>query len=251
MEPGRGVWSAEYRRMTMRYPFTDAFDKQILLETMMGPNALRVSEEMASFLHLDEKMRVLDLGCGMGLSTTLLAKQYGCSLVAADLWISPTDNARRFEQLGILDRVVPLSLDATKDIPFAEDYFDVVFSVDSYHYYGNTPEMLPKLLRYLKPGGTFAVAVPGFAQELGGAIPPGMEPYWEDDMNFHTCAWWEELWKQADGFRVDLCREMDCFRQSWDEWLESSNPYAVKDRGMMEAGGYRYFNLVQIMGTKL
>ena len=48
---------------------------EFLKETMMGPNAMRVTEELASHLTITENMRVLDLGCGKGLSSLLLAKK--------------------------------------------------------------------------------------------------------------------------------------------------------------------------------
>ncbi|MCC5468314.1 hypothetical protein LMF89_23540 [Pelosinus sp. Bkl1] len=60
--------------------------------TMMGPNAMRVAEELASCLNVNENMRILDLGCGCGLSTLLLTPKYGAKVFAADLWISPTEN---------------------------------------------------------------------------------------------------------------------------------------------------------------
>ena len=90
------------------YSFTNQFiadhnNLEFLKANMMGPNAMRVSEELASHLNINEKMRVLDLGCGCGLSTLLLTKKYGASVFAADLWISPTENYGRFQSIGIAD----------------------------------------------------------------------------------------------------------------------------------------------------
>ena len=117
---------------------------------MMGPNAMRLSEEMASFLAVTKDMRIIDLGCGRGLSTLFLVKKYGATVYAADLWISPTENYERFQSVGIDDKAIPISVDATKGLPFANGYFDILFSIDSYHYYGNTEEMLPSLIPVVK-----------------------------------------------------------------------------------------------------
>jgi len=62
------------------YTFTDQFmsnDKNVefLKTNMMGPNAMRLSEEMTSYLNIEPDMRVLDLGCGRGLSTLYLVKK--------------------------------------------------------------------------------------------------------------------------------------------------------------------------------
>jgi UDP-N-acetylglucosamine:LPS N-acetylglucosamine transferase len=66
------------------YIFTNQFistqnNMEFLKATMMGPNAMRVAEELASCLNVNENMRILDLGCGGGLSTLLLTQKYSAS----------------------------------------------------------------------------------------------------------------------------------------------------------------------------
>jgi len=118
--------------------------------TLCVPNAMRLSEELSSHLNINENMRILDLGCGCGLSTLLLAEKYGASVFAADLWISPTENYERFQSIGIDDKAVPIFVDATKGLPFANGYFDLLFTVDAYHYFGDTVEMLASLISSVK-----------------------------------------------------------------------------------------------------
>lgn len=234
------------------YTFTDAFDRAVLLKTMMGPNAMRITEELASRLPIARGMRILDLGCGMGLSSILLAEKYGVTVFAADLWISPTDNDARFTALGLANSIIPLSVDATKGLPFAEGYFDMLVSVDAYHYFGATETMLGTLLPYVKKGGHIGIAVPGLQRDFpDGVIPEEMRPFWQPDMHFHSASWWRALWEKEPGIRLDTCREMDCLKQAWKEWLQSPNPYAQGDIAMMEAEGGKYFSLVQMTATVL
>ena len=237
------------------YTFTNRFisdqsNVEFLKANMMGPNAMRISEELASCLDIREDMRVLDLGCGCGLSTLLLIQKYGVTVFAADLWISPTENYERFQTVGIDDKTVPISVDATKGLPFANGYFDVLFSVDAYHYFGRTPEMLPSLIPYVKRGGYIAVAVPGWQRELENGVPEELKPFFSQDEaeTFHSVDWWRNLWSEAEGVEVTDCREMACCKLAWNEWLSSPNPYAVKDRGMLEAENGQYFNFVQLIG---
>ncbi len=177
--------------------FTDNYDKDFLLETMMGPNAMRITEELASFLPISPGMRILDLGCGMGISSILLAQKYDVNVFAADLWISPSDNAKRFANLGLDSKVFPFSVDATKEIPFAHEYFDMIISVDSYHYFGNNESMLPKLLPYVKEGGYVAIAVPGFIQDFSEKkLPEEVKPFWTPEWYFYSCPWWRALWEK-------------------------------------------------------
>ena len=88
---------------TNNFMASDA-NRRLAEAAMMGPNAMRLSEEMASFLEIQKGTRILDLGCGCGLSTLLLAKKYDATVFAADLWISPTENSRRFQDAGIADK---------------------------------------------------------------------------------------------------------------------------------------------------
>lgn len=236
----------------MKTPFTDKYDMNFLLDTMMGPNAMRVTEELASYLPLAPGMRILDLGCGKGISSILLAEKYNVTVFAADLWITPTENAERFASLGLDTKIIPISVDATKEIPFAYEYFDMIVSVDSYHYFGNNESMLPKLSPYVKKGGLIAVAVPGFTGDYTREnMPEELLPYWVPGWNFYSCDWWRKLWEKEPGIEITECRNMDSCEQAWKEWLKSPNPYAQGDIPMMEAGGWKYFSLVQMVGRKV
>jgi cyclopropane fatty-acyl-phospholipid synthase-like methyltransferase len=237
------------------YSFTDQFlsnEKNARFQsvTMMGPNAMRMSEEMASYLSLKPEMRVLDLGCGCGLSSLFLVQKYNVNVFAADLWIHPTDNFERFKSFGIEDRAVPISIDATKGLPFAYEYFDILFSVDAYHYFGDTSEMLPSLIPFVKKGGYIAIAIPGLKYEFGEKVPDAMKPYWENPeiaRTIRSLDWWRDLWQTTDGIEIESIREMACCKQAWDEWLVCPSPYAKEDIEMMEAESGKYFNLIQLI----
>ena len=236
------------------YTFTNQFmssptNLEFLKATMMGPNAMRVAEELASTLNINENMRILDLGCGSGLSTLLLTKKYGAKVFAADLWISPTENYERFKSIGIDEQAVPISVDATKGLPFANGYFDLLFSVDAYHYFGDTAEMLPSLIPFVKKGGIVAVAIPGLKYEFGKNIPAELQPFWNGEMarTLHSLEWWKELWERAEGVEMVDSREMACCREAWEEWLTGYHPVVAEDIKMMTAEGGKYFNMIQLI----
>jgi cyclopropane fatty-acyl-phospholipid synthase-like methyltransferase len=222
---------------------------EFLKTTMMGPNAMRLSEELSSYLDINENMRILDLGCGRGLSTLLLTEKYGASVFAADLWISPTENYERFKSVGIEDKAVPISVDATKGLPFANGYFDLLFTVDSYHYFGDTREMLPSLIPFVKKGGYIAVAIPGIKYEFGENVPDEMKPFWNDEVarTIHSLDWWKNLWEMEKGIEIIDIREMLCCDQSWDEWHTSNWEGIEEDIRMREAENGKYYNLIQMI----
>ncbi|MFB1115310.1 methyltransferase domain-containing protein [Dickeya dadantii] len=237
--------------MVINTSFTDGYDNAFLLDTMMGPNAMRITEEMATMLPISPGMRILDLGCGKGISSILLAKKYDVTVFAADLWISPTENAERFASLGVDSKIFPLLVDATKEIPFAHEYFDMIISVDAWQYFGSNDGMLTKLLPFVKKGGLIAVAVPGFIQDYSeGNLPEVVKPFWTPDWYFYSCSWWKALWEKESGIEITLLREMDSCQQAWDDFMECSLAQEMMVP-IMEAGAGEYFNIIQIVGRKV
>ncbi|MCL2531942.1 MAG: class I SAM-dependent methyltransferase, partial [Oscillospiraceae bacterium] len=150
-------------------------NRAFLNATMWGPNGIRQAEELASHFPITKGMRILDLGCGLGLSAVYLAQAHGAQVFATDLYADPTENHQRFESLDITNNVISMMLDATQPLPFAKGYFDVIFSVGAYNVFGDNEQMLPELIPYVKKGGYIAVAFPGLKYEFGNNVPPEMQ----------------------------------------------------------------------------
>ena len=228
---------------------TEKYDKAFLSENFMGPNAVRLIDEINQGVRLSSDMRILDLGCGTGLTSIFLAKEVRAQIFAVDLWISATDNFRRFQTTGTDGLAIPIHADATLGLPFADDYFDALVSIDSYHYYGNNDEFFEKKLKpFLKKGAPVAIAVPGTVIEHGGVIPVQLRPFLDEEgfATLHSMDWWTGILKKhLDDFSIG---EMECAERAWADWLASDNPYAKQDVEMMAAGNDKILNLIAITG---
>ena len=224
----------------------------LLQETMWGPNGIRQAEELASHFTITKDMKILDLGCGMGLSALYLVQAHGAKVFATDLFADPTENHERFQSLGIVDKIVPMILDATQPLPFAKRYFDVIFSVGAYNMFGDNEEMLPKLIPYVKKGGYIAVAFPGLKYEFGDNVPPEMQPFWEAP-DVARCVrgieWWKDLFSRAEGIEIITLSEMACHDIAWEEYIASIDPCGedkwTLDMKAAEAG--KYYNTIQLV----
>lgn len=198
-------------------------------------------------------MKILDLGCGKGLTSIFLAKELGVQVYATDLWITAAENFERFKKLGLEDRIIPIHANAL-DLPYAENYFDAVISVDSYHYFGNTPEFMDtKLAPYIKPNGIIALAFPGFKKDYHNNLPSELLISWgaEDLDTFHSCKWWHELLSQSQTINIESISELKCMEEAWQDWLECDEEHAINDRASMNAGAGKYMNLIAIKAKKL
>ena len=225
----------------------------LLQETMWGPNAIRQSEELASHFTITKDMRILDLGCGPGLSSLYLVQEYSAEVFATDLYMDPTENYKRFQSLGVADKIVPMMLDATQPLPFAKYYFDVVFSVGAYNIFGDNEEMLSNLIPYVKKGGYIAVSFPGLKYEFGDNVPPEMQPFWdvpEVAKTVRGIEWWKDLCSKAEGIEIVNISEMICHDIAWKEYLaklDASVEEEKWDLDMMAAEDGKYFNTIQFI----
>lgn len=105
---------------------TDKYKELFTKEYLMGPNSVVLLEEMLEKYPLEQGIRVLDLGCGKGLTSLFLAKEANVNVFATDLWISATENHLHFKEWQVSDKVIPIHADAN-DLPFADEYFDAAW----------------------------------------------------------------------------------------------------------------------------
>ena len=144
-----------------------------------GPNPLKLAEELLESHQIPGGI-VLDLGSGASITSALLARACGFIVYTTDLWSAPGENMRFFESLGLTNRnVIPLRIDASEGLPFAECFFDAVVSIDSYSYFGRNPKYLgEKLLPYVKPGGYLYLAIPGMHKDCHDDLPSELLTSW-------------------------------------------------------------------------
>ena len=157
----------------MDYNKTQKYDSDFIKNCLMGPNAMKMLEELLARYPLTAGDTVLDLGCGMGITSIFAAREYGVRVFACDLWIEPGDNKKRFDEMGLdSHQVIPLKAEAHA-LPFAEDFFDAVISIDSYHYFGLEREYLGKhLLPLVKRGGLILLVVTAYSGSLSLSPSP-------------------------------------------------------------------------------
>ena len=237
----------------MKYPRSQKYETPELMSKIMGPNPVKLEEELLLNHKIPAGATVCDLGSGQGLTSVFLAKEYGFTVYAADLWSEPEENRCFFRQMGVPDdRIIPVKADAMA-LPFPEEFFDAVVSTDSYNYFGRDPAFLDsKLLPFVKKGGYLYIAVPGMKRDCHDCLPPELLLSWTAEQldYLHDADYWRNIdsqSRQAEGISVE---EMESNEEVWADWLRQENEYAVGDRKAMEAGGGKYLNFIAIVLRK-
>ena len=237
----------------MNYPLSQKYNIPLYTDRIMGPNPIKLEEELLRSHSTPAGAAVLDLGSGQGVTSVFLAKEYGFRVTAADLWSDPEENRRFFSQAGLTgDQIVPIKADAT-GLPFAPETFDAVVSTDSYNYFGRDPLYLDeKLLPCVKRGGYLNIAIPGMKKDCHSHLPRELLLSWTPEQldYLHDVAYWKNIVGQCRDAEVISVREMESNEEVWADWLEQDNEYAVGDRKTMEAGGGRYLNFIAIILRK-
>ncbi len=201
------------------YPRSEKYDINWVRENWMGPNPLWLLEELCEHLKLKPGMKVLDMGCGKGITSIFLAKEFGVTVFANDLWISATENLERIEKAGLADKVYPIHAEAHV-LPFAENFFDAAISIDSYQYFGADEMYFPcTFSKLVKKGGQFGIVVPGLTKEFDKGYPDTLEEHWVGEMfSFHSGNWWRHLLEKTGIVEITACYDMDEPKEIWRPW---------------------------------
>lgn len=237
----------------MEYIRSKKYDTPELQAKIMGPNPVKLEEELMDGNEIPAGAVVCDLGSGQGLTSVFLAKEYGFKVYAADLWSDPEENQKFFDEMGLSrDQIIPVKADAT-DLPFEKDFFDAVVCTDSYNYFGRDADYLDeKLLPFLKSGGYIYLAITGMKKDCHDHLPPELLLSWTPEQldYIHDADYWTGIVSQCRGADVVEISEMESNEEVWADWLKQDNEYAVGDRRTMEAGGGKYLNFIKIVLRK-
>jgi SAM-dependent methyltransferase len=116
-----------------------------------------VGRQAIALMQVSMDSRVLDVGCGSGWATRLLA-DYAVN--------------GRVTGIDISDEMVNLARESSRShpntdfevasaeqLPFPDNEFTQAFSMESLYYYRNIPKALKEIQRVLKPGGSFFAVV--------------------------------------------------------------------------------------------
>lgn len=227
--------------------FTDAF--------LMGPNSVRLLAEMLEKCPIDEGLRILDLGCGKGLTSLFLAKETKAQVYAVDLWVSATENYEQFKKWDVDNSVIPLHSDAN-DLPFANEFFDIVVTIDSFHYFANQKEFFEsKILPLVKKGGKVIIAMPGLKNEIHGCEPElilewvnGEESEYEF---YHSREWWRSVLRENEDFKIVDEFDLESFDEAWKDWFLSRHELALRDEEFFQKGIGQYLSTVGLVIQKV
>jgi SAM-dependent methyltransferase len=232
-----------------KYPEIANYSRNMIYDGKMGPGGLFLATLMARKLNVKPNLKILDLGCGNGATSFFLAKHYNVKVFAVDLWISSSEIYNRTIEHNLDDKVIPLNLDITQKIPFAENYFDIIFCMDCIHYFGGNSQFWEHLLPYLKNGGQICIGSPCFSDEfseqtlnnLPFVYDDGTDLWSNEFSKYHSPQWWKKLLETTGEFETIDSSEIEDGVIFWEDDVlyNLENNGSIKD-ALTDAAQYTF-----------
>ena len=132
----------------------------------MEQHHLDITQKTIRLMQLCAEDRVLDLGCGSGWATRLLARSL------ADVQSANTAATGQVVGLDVSDEMIRLAQASSKNfknvsyvcgsalgIPWQEDFFDKVLSVESFYYYPDQELALEEIRRVMAVKGRLFILI--------------------------------------------------------------------------------------------
>ena len=126
-------------------------------DSVLRSHSWRTAENSAAYLlpHLEEGMRLLDVGCGSGTITMDFARRVPLALaVGVDVAEPVLDGARKEAEAQGVD--VRFGVADVKRLPFPEATFDIVHTHQLLQHVPDPVAALREMARVCKPGGIIA-----------------------------------------------------------------------------------------------
>ncbi len=143
-----------------------------------GPGCDDETARALSFVgELDEKARILDVGCGTGAQTMVLARNTTGQITAVDRFPAFLDKlGEKLRAEGLQDRVQTVRALMT-ELPYPDESFDLIWAEGSIYIMG-FERGLREWRRLLRPGGYLAVSEISW---LTASRPAEVEDFWVAD----------------------------------------------------------------------
>ncbi len=212
------------------FPRAVRYDEKWVKENSCDGLTLICLESLTGIMDLKPGMRILDLGCGWAVSSIFLAKEFGARVWAVDKNISATENYKRAVEYGCEDSVFPVKVDA-RSLPFPNEYFDAVISVDAYTYFGMDERYLEYLVSFLKPSGKIGILDGCFTKEFESPneVPEHIMPVYYDREDpwytVHSPEWWRKFWENTGKVKVLKSEIVPETGIIWEKYFENCSSF--------------------------
>lgn len=127
------------------------------LEVRGQESEVRIEMRDTQYQLPNTKYQILDVGCGVGGSSRLLATLFDAEVLGLTLSPVQVENAQKYtQQAGLQDRV-EFRVQDMMTLSEADGQFDLIWSMESAEHIADKKGLLELFYKLLKPGGKFLI----------------------------------------------------------------------------------------------
>lgn len=179
-------------------------------------------DEVLKWANVNTATRMVDVGCGIGGSSRHIARKFGCT--ARGITLSPYQAKRGNElatEQGLADRCSFQVADAL-EMPFPDNSFDLVWSLESGEHMPDKPKFVKELFRVCEPGGKIIIVT--WCHRDFGPNETQLQP-WEDRLlRKINRAYYLPQWCSVQDY-VDLLEQQGAKDIKRDDWSYIIAPF--------------------------
>jgi len=143
-----GVANTEQSSRALRY-----FDMLADIGVTKHIGSMKATDEVVGLCQIGTGSMVLEVGCGVGLTSCYLARGHGCRVVGVDIFPRMIERSREQALRKRVQHRAKFLVGDAQALPFEDDLFDAVVIESVSVFVPDIPRAFKEYVRVTKPGG--------------------------------------------------------------------------------------------------
>ncbi|PZO20528.1 MAG: SAM-dependent methyltransferase [Leptolyngbya foveolarum] len=196
---------------------------------------------------------LLDVGCGIGGSSRMLAKDYGFDVTAVTISPQQVERATQLTPAGLSAKFM---VDDAMALSFPDNSFDVVWSLEAGPHMPDKAVFARELLRVLKPGGKLVVGDWNQRDDRRKPLNSWEKPVMKQLLDqwshpeFSSIEGFSELLEATEMVRGQV-ETADWAKETLPSWIDSIWQGIIRPQGLVKFGFSGFIKSVREVPTLL
>jgi ubiquinone/menaquinone biosynthesis C-methylase UbiE len=119
--------------------------------SVLHPGGFASTKRLLQNFNLDKDKKILDIACGKGTTSILIAKKYGCKVVGIDISSTLIEEAKRLAKRSKVDNLIEFQVADATQLPFESNEFDASIAQAMLVLIDDKETVIKEALRVIKP----------------------------------------------------------------------------------------------------
>lgn len=121
--------------------------------SVLHPGGFDATEKLLELFKIEKDKNVLDIACGKGTTSILIAKKFGCKVTGIDICPELIEEAKLLARKSKVDHLIEFKVVDAELLPFNDNEFDVTIAQAMLVLIDDKTSVIKEALRVLKPSG--------------------------------------------------------------------------------------------------